>query len=94
MGDEWKKFSNLPFAFAVWASAKKIPDEIVKELNAAFQLGINSLHKVIAEEQKNYDGIDVSDYLKNGIDYLFNNEKSNAMNLFLRYVKESESVTG
>ncbi len=94
LGEEWKNFTSLPFAFAVWASAKKIPDEIAAELNAAFQHGFNSIEKVIAEEQINYPDIDVKKYLTTDIDFSFDAEKLKAMNLFLRYSNEMESVTG
>lgn len=90
LSTEWKKLTNLPFVFAAWISANKIPDEIENELTKAFQYGINNIDKVIAEEQNNYSGIDVNDYLTNGIDFILDDEKIKAMKLFLTYLKEIE----
>ncbi len=93
LGMEWKKFTNLPFVFAVWASAKKIPNEISSELKAAFESGMNSMSEVIAEEQINYLGIDVKDYLTNGISFQLNEEKLIGMKLFLQLIQEYEIKT-
>ncbi len=89
---EWKKMTSLPFVFAAWISTNKIPEEISEELIKAFELGLNSMNKVIAEEQKNYSGIDVKDYLTNGIDFILDAEKIKSMNLFLEYLKEVEMI--
>ena len=72
------------------AEAKSLTDEIENELTKAFQYGINNIDKVIAEEQNNYSGIDVNDYLTNGIDFILDDEKIKAMKLFLTYLKEIE----
>ena len=93
LSEEWKKLTNLPFVFAAWISATKIPDEIEVELTSAFQFGINSIDKVVIEEQVNYSSIDVNDYLMNGISFILDDEKIKAMNLFLTYIKEIESST-
>ena len=92
LSEEWMKLTGLPFVFAVWVSLNEIPDEIKSELTKAFQFGINSIDKVIAEEEKKFIGIDVGNYLTYGIDYIFNDEKLKAMQLFLNYIIEIEET--
>lgn len=92
LGEEWMKLTGLPFVFAVWLSLNEIPGEIKSELVEAFQFGINSIDKVIAEEEFFFLGIDVENYLTNGIDYMFNDDKIRAMKLFLNYITEIEGA--
>jgi len=90
LGTEWKKMTKLPFVFAAWVSNKKIPQSISEELTSAFQLGINSIDKLIKEEKlkKNFAGFDIEYYLKHAINFSLDKEKLEAMNLFLKYTED------
>lgn len=89
---EWKKFTGLPFVFAAWISKNKIPNEIQIELTSTFEMGLGSIEKVIAEEENNFRGINVKEYLTKNIKFILDEEKLKAMNLFLVYLKETEMI--
>ncbi len=47
LGEEWKKFTGLPFVFAAWISNKKLDDNFIKEFNKANAFGLNRIDKVV-----------------------------------------------
>lgn len=83
LGEYWKKLTGLPFVFACWISSGLSDPDFVKEFNKALHLGIQSIDKVVKEQQSNYEGIDISYYLKNNIQFLLNEDKRKAISLFL-----------
>lgn len=83
---EWKSFTGLPFAFAVWASNKTMAPEFLNEFNRALEYGLKHRSAVIRALPKHPD-IDLEDYLLNKIDYSFTEAKKKALNLFLHYLK-------
>lgn len=85
---EWYNFTQLPFVFAAWVSNKKIDKSLQEHLNNAFEYGIKNIQTVIEEEKKNYPNIDIEDYLKNNINFHFNNKKRQALEQFLDLVKQ------
>ena len=87
LAEEWKNFTGLEFAFAVWASNKPIAEEFLTEFNSALSLGIKNISKVVAELPKRND-FDLEDYLINKLDYSFTDSKKQAVKLFLNYLKE------
>jgi len=87
---EWKIFSGLPFVFACWASNKKLDAEFTTEFNEALALGVNNIDRVVRKYGKTgiISGNDLTIYLKENIDYNFNDGKKKALKLFLELMAE------
>lgn len=88
LAEEWKKFTNLPFVFALWIAKNSVPDFIVDNLNDALKFGLSNI-----KELKNHFDLPVNsqeyeDYIENYIDYNLDETKKEAMKLFLDYAKE------
>lgn len=85
LGEAWTSFTNLPFAYAVWAANKEIPAEFIHTFNQALRLGLNSREELLTgmPEHKN---IDIREYLLNSINYDLSEEKRAAITLFHQYI--------
>ena len=90
LAEEWYKFTQLPFVFAVWASTKNVSENIVTEFNRALETGVNNINEALSEmpEIKTKNNYNVSSYLKNCISYNLDEPKRKAIHLFLKYMKE------
>lgn len=86
LSDEWRSLTGLPFVFAAWVANKNISSTEIQQFNKYLSNGFNHLDEVIAENMLDY--FDVNDYLKNKIEYNLNDEKREAIALFLRKSKE------
>lgn len=91
LAEEWKKFTGLPFVFAVWASNKTIPATFITEFNSALKLGIQNIPAVISDLPKR-DNFDLDDYLTNKLDYSLNESKILALDLFFNYIKADNLI--
>ncbi len=83
----WKEMTGLPFVFAVWVSNTKTDPGIEEQLEEAFGLGIRTLADQLPELQKEYNGIDVRDYLTNKIRYRMGETEKKSMQLFLQKIQ-------
>jgi chorismate dehydratase len=90
LGEEWKKFSGLPFVFACWVSNKPLPPDFIEDFNDALSLGVKNIDLVADRFGKSgsITGTELIDYLTVNIDYPLNDEKKKAMNLFLDLLKK------
>ena len=86
LAEEWQRFTGLPFAFAVWAANKPIDSDFVSDFNIALKLGLDNRMEVIKDQPLN--GFDFQDYLQNKLDFNLNDQKRQAIDLFLKYIKE------
>ena len=84
---EWNSFTNLPFVFAVWVSLKEIDLIFLEKLNQAIQFGLNNIPLAIESLGKNYNTLDLNDYLSRCISFNLDDKKRQAMNLFINYMK-------
>lgn len=75
LSEEWHKYTNLPFVFAVWVSNVKLENEFIKKFNYALHNGIKNI--------KNHKNLYIKNYLQKYISYNLDKEKIKAMNLFL-----------
>lgn len=85
LGEEWRKFSGLPFVFACWVSNKQLPSDFIDDFNDALTLGVQNID-LVAERfgsSGSMTGTKLIDYLTENIDYPLNDEKKKAMKLFL-----------
>ncbi|MGB4775742.1 MAG: MqnA/MqnD/SBP family protein, partial [Daejeonella sp.] len=89
LAEEWQKFTQLPFVFAVWAANKTMPESFISRFNAALKFGLDHRKEVI-EQLPPIENFDLEDYLMNRIDYHFNAKKQEALTLFLTFLKALE----
>ncbi|WP_026898318.1 menaquinone biosynthetic enzyme MqnA/MqnD family protein [Daejeonella oryzae] len=87
LSQEWKKFTGLPFAFAVWAANKKIEPAFISEFNLALKFGLANREQIIPglPEYKNFD---LADYLMHKLDFNLDEKKKEAISKFLDLVKD------
>ncbi len=81
LGEEWKKFTGLPFVFAAWISNKKLEESFIKSFNKTNLIGLQNLEKVVAENS--YKAFDLKEYYTSFIDYNFDDAKKKALKIFL-----------
>jgi len=89
LGAEWKKFTGLPFVFAVWVS-KSIhhPDHIfIKDINKRMNRVFENLDLFLQERPAIVNGILQDRYFKKNISYTFAKAKKMALKLFLQKSK-------
>ncbi|WP_113635469.1 menaquinone biosynthetic enzyme MqnA/MqnD family protein [Nubsella zeaxanthinifaciens] len=87
MGEEWMKFTALPFMYAAWVANKEIPTQFIEEFDRALGLGIQHIPDVIAQLPK-IEGIDLGDYLQHKLDFNLTADKLKAKDLFLDLVSK------
>jgi chorismate dehydratase len=89
LGHEWNKFTGLPFVFACWVSAGEQSGEFMDIFNRSLEKGLSNIGKAVRE--MNSLGFlsdeEISEYLTQNIDYPLDQQKREAMDLFLKYVK-------
>jgi len=85
MGEEWLKFTGLPFLYAAWIANKTIPSAFVAQFNEALKFGLDQRKEVLQTLPK-IDGFDMDDYLMHKLDFELTPQKREAMNLFLSYL--------
>ena len=90
LAGEWKRYSGLPFVFAIWASVQKLPSGFEQKFNEALNFGMT--HKVrLSKEMANlpeYNLIDLSLYLNSNIIHEINPPMQEGMNLFLHLIRD------
>lgn len=86
LAEEWYKFTELPFVFAVWASNKPIPEDFKDAFNAALKYGLEHREELIPGLEK-VNNFDLKNYLMNKIDYNLDDEKLAALAKFHEYIK-------
>jgi chorismate dehydratase len=90
LAEEWKKYTGLPFVFACWVANKPLSSRFITDFNNALSLGVNNIDKVAERFSENgsIKGAELKKYLTENIDYFLDNNKREAMNLFLEYLRE------
>jgi chorismate dehydratase len=90
LAGEWKELTGLPFVFACWTANKLLDSKYIGEFNDALQLGVNNIDAVVEKfgESGNITGDILRKYLKENIDYNFNEEKKLGLKLFLELMSE------
>ena len=89
LSEQWKKYTGLPFVFAVWAANKQLPESFIEKFNAALKWGLNNREELLKQLPK-IEGFDAHDYLFKKISYVFDDTKRKAMNLFLTEINNLE----
>lgn len=81
LADAWREMTGLPFAFAAWVARSTVPDRTVEALGEALGYGIEHIPEAIAcygygDREYAYD------YLTRNIDFVFDEQKRRAMELY------------
>jgi chorismate dehydratase len=87
---EWKKFTGLPFVFACWTSNKKIDPEFLADFNSALKSGLADIDAVVDSIGSSgaITGTVLKEYLTKNIDFILDEEKKKAIDMFLSLVKK------
>lgn len=85
MGEEWMKFTGLPFVYAAWVANKKIDTGFINSFNQALKNGLDSRKEVI-KGLPEVSGFDMEDYLMHKLDFELTAAKREALQLFLNYI--------
>ncbi len=90
LAEEWKRFTGLPFVFAGWVSTEKLPDSFVDEFNKVLKQGVDNITKAVDEDYnvKNLSKEKTLEYLSERIDYNLDKKKREALDLFIRYIRQ------
>ncbi len=86
LADAWKAFTGLPFVFATWVSNKPLPQSFIDEFDTCMQIGLDNIDNVVAENKIDY--YDLKKYFTENISYQFDDEKKEALALFLKYLSK------
>jgi len=87
LAEEWFNFTGLPFAFAVWACNKPIPEDFKLAFNAALKLGLDHREEVLKTLNK-VENFDLDDYLMKKVDFNLDDEKLKAISKFHQLIRE------
>lgn len=93
LGHYWKKMTGLPFAYAVWIAKAHVTQEAVDQMSSDLQSGVNSIDKVVLEQEVKEPSHDLASYYRDNIDYVLDSEKRRALDLYLTKVSELELVS-
>lgn len=90
LATEWKELTSLPFVFACWVSNIDIDKAFTSKFNSAMQYGIDNIDKAIKKYEKmsSMPAEVLRTYLTDNIDYLLNDKKRKAMEIFFDYLDE------
>ena len=88
LAKEWTSFTELPFVFACWTANKQLPNDFKAKFSKAINMGIYSIDEIINTNYRNIMNIpSPKKYLQENIDYLLDDNKKKAMDLFISYLK-------
>lgn len=87
MGEEWMKFTGLPFVYAAWVANKALPASFKNDFDQALKLGLDS-RRIVIDALPALDNFDLDDYLMNKLDFDLTKEKREALNRFLDYITQ------
>lgn len=94
LAEAWRDYTNLPFVFATWVSAKKVDPTFQKEFDDALRYGVNHLDEAVQMHQKlNHPPEFIYNYLSNNISYIMDEQKIKAMQLFFRLAAQKKLIS-
>ena len=85
LGEEWEKFTGLPFVFAAWISNKKLDENFIKKFNDANAFGLHKIDEVV--NQNPYEVFDLHHYYTDCISFEMDEKKKKGLELFLEMLK-------
>lgn len=82
LGEEWEKFTGLPFVFAAWISNKKLDQDFINRFNKANSFGLDKIDEVV--RQNSYEVFDLHHYYTDCISFEMDEKKKKGLELFLK----------
>lgn len=88
LAEEWCKFTGLPFTFACWTANRSLPGEFINEFNSALRTGVSDIPSVVRMFGNSgiIKGDILQEYLTKNISYILNDDKREAIRVFLDYL--------
>jgi chorismate dehydratase len=84
LGEEWEKFTGLPFVFAAWISNKKLDNNFIENFNKANAFGLNRIDEVVKENP--FEAFDLHHYYTDCISFEMDEKKKKGLELFLEKI--------
>lgn len=81
LGAAWKAHTGLPFVFAAWIANKKLPEDFVRDFNAANVFGVDHIDDLL--KQLDFSQYDLRKYFTQNIRYQLGNDALLGLDLFL-----------
>ena len=91
LGEIWKDFTGLPFAYAVWVSNKKLPEDFISDFNMALREGVSHPLDVVPG-LPSYSNFDYKIYLTENLDFNLDNRKREAISKYLKLYESLEEI--
>ncbi len=82
LGSEWRAITGLPFVFAAWVSTRPLPEDFIREFDAANEVGLHHIDEIVAGID--YDIYDLKKYYKLHLSYRLDERKREGLGRFLR----------
>ncbi|MDB5200741.1 MAG: menaquinone biosynthesis protein [Ferruginibacter sp.] len=86
LAEAWRALTGLPFLFAAWVANKKLPASFIAAFNQATAEGLQHLPEIVAANP--FPEYDLFHYYSENIDYILDEQKREALGLFLQYLHE------
>ena len=84
----WFDYTGEEFVFAAWVSLKSLPESFLNAFDDVLKSGVQQVEKSIEWGGKDYPNLPLENYLKNRIDYDWNDSKRKSLQLFLSALTE------
>jgi len=87
LAKEWTNYTQLPFVFACWVANKHLPKIFKVDFSKALNIGIKNIDNIINTNYRDINKIpSPKKYFQENIDYLLDDRKKKAMDLFISYL--------
>ncbi len=90
LAEIWYSLTGMEFVFAAWVSNTELPEFFKKEFNVSLQHGINHIDEALKKLGQKYNHLPAEMYLRNRLDFNWNDSKREAMQLFFKKIKKSD----
>ncbi len=88
LAEAWKDMTGLPFVFAAWVSVVRLSPNFIRRFDEALRLGLDSLSELLCLLPQPAYEFDLEQYFAQDIQYVLDDKKRKALNLFLQKVEE------